>query len=65
LLIDHFLDDRVVVNEVAIGGRVGLSIRSFVASFSDGRLKRGHQVLESVTQDRRCAPLFLLLSRVL
>jgi hypothetical protein len=34
-------DDRVVVDEVPIGGRVGLSIRFFVASFSDGRLKRG------------------------
>jgi hypothetical protein len=34
-------DDRVVVDEVLIGGRVGLSIRFFVASFFDGRLKRG------------------------
>jgi hypothetical protein len=65
LLLDHFLDDQVVVDEVPIGGRVGLSIRFFVASFSDGRLKRGHRVLESVAQDRRHAPLFLLLSRVL
>jgi hypothetical protein len=30
------LDDRVVVDEVLIGGRVGPSIRFFVASFSDG-----------------------------
>jgi hypothetical protein len=58
-------DDRVVVDEVPIGGRVGPSIKFFVASFSDGRLKRGHWVLESGAQDRRCAPLFLLLSRVL
>jgi hypothetical protein len=33
-------DDRVVVDEVPIGGRVGPSIIFFVASFSDGRLKR-------------------------
>jgi hypothetical protein len=59
------LDDRVVVDEVLIGGRVGPSIRFFVASFSDGCLKRGHRVLESGGQDRRHAPLFLLLSRVL
>jgi hypothetical protein len=58
-------DDRVVVDEVPIGGRVGPLIRFFVASFSDGRLKRGHRVLESGAQDRRHAPLFLLLSRVL
>jgi hypothetical protein len=38
-------DDRVVVDEVPIGGRVGPSIRFFVASFSDGRLKRGCRVL--------------------
>jgi hypothetical protein len=58
-------DDRVVVDEVPIGGRVGPSIRFFVASFSDGRLKRGRWVLESGAQDRRCAQLFLLLSWVL
>jgi hypothetical protein len=58
-------DDRVVVDEVSIGGRVGPSIRFFVASFSDGRLKCGRRVLESGAQDRRHAPLFLLLSRVL
>jgi hypothetical protein len=34
-------DDRVIVDEVLIRGRVGPSIRFFVASFSDGRLKRG------------------------
>jgi hypothetical protein len=39
--------DLVVVVEVPIDGRVGPSIRFFVASFSDGRLKRGHRVLES------------------
>jgi hypothetical protein len=59
------LDDRVVIDKVPIGGRVGPSIRFFVASFSDGRLKRGHRVLESGAQDHRRAPLFLLLSRVL
>jgi hypothetical protein len=32
-------DDRVVVDEVSIGGHVGPSIRFFIASFSDGRLK--------------------------
>jgi hypothetical protein len=58
-------DDRVVVDEVPIGGRVGPSIRFFVASFSDGRLKRGRRVLESGAQDRCRTPLFLLLSRVL
>jgi hypothetical protein len=58
-------DDRVVVDEVPIGGRIGPSIRFFVASFSDGHLKRGRRVLESGAQDRRHAPLFLLLSRVL
>jgi hypothetical protein len=59
-------DDRVVIDEVLIGGRVGLSIRFFIASFSDGRLKRGRRVLESGAQDhRRHTPLFLLLSRVL
>jgi hypothetical protein len=57
-------DDRVVIDEVSIGGRVGLSIRFFVASFSDGRLKHGRRVLESGAQDRRHASLFLLLSRV-
>jgi hypothetical protein len=40
-------DDRVVIDEVPIGGRIGPSIKFFVASFSDGRLKRGHRVLES------------------
>jgi hypothetical protein len=34
-------DDRIVVDEVPIGGRVGPSIGSVVAGFSDGRLKRG------------------------
>jgi hypothetical protein len=58
-------DDRVVVDEVPIGGRVGPSIGSVVAGFSDGRLKRGRRVLESGAQDHRRAPLFLLLSRVL
>jgi hypothetical protein len=58
-------DDRVVVDKVPIGGHVGPSIRFFVPSFSDGRLKRGRQVLESGAQDRRRIPLFLLLSRVL
>jgi hypothetical protein len=58
-------DDRVVVDEVSIGGHVEPSIRFFVASFSDGRLKHGRRVLESGAQDRRRAPLFLLLSRVL
>jgi hypothetical protein len=58
-------DDRVVVDEVLIGGRIRPLIRFFVASFSDGRLKCGHRVLESFAQDRHRAPLFLLLSRVL
>jgi hypothetical protein len=58
-------DDRVVVDKVLIGGHVEPSIRFFVASFSDGRLKCDHQVLESGAQDHRRAPLFLLLSRVL
>jgi hypothetical protein len=57
-------DDRVVVDEVSIGGLVGPSIRFFVASFSDARLKRGRRVLESDAQDCRHAPLFLLLIRV-
>jgi hypothetical protein len=59
------LDDRVVIDELLLGGRIGPSIRFFVASFSDGRLKYGHQVLESGAQDRRHALLFLLLSQVL
>jgi hypothetical protein len=58
-------DDRVVIDEVLIGSRVGPSIRFFVASFSDGRLKRGHRVLASGVQDCRHTPLFLLPSRVL
>jgi hypothetical protein len=58
-------DDQVVVDEVLIGGRVGPSIRFFVASFSDDRLKRGRRVLESGAQDRRRTLLFLLLNRVL
>jgi hypothetical protein len=58
-------DDQIVVDEVPIGGRVGPSIRFFIATFSDGRLKRGRRVLESGALDRRHAPLFLLLSRVL
>jgi hypothetical protein len=58
-------DDRVVADEVPIGGRVGPSIRFFVASFSDDRLKRGRRVLESGAQDHHRAPLFLLLSQVL
>jgi hypothetical protein len=45
-------DDRVVVDKVPIGGRVGPSIRFFVGSFSDDRLKRGRRVLESGAQDR-------------
>jgi hypothetical protein len=57
-------DDRLVVDEVLIGGRVGPSIRFFVASFYDGRLKRGHRVFELGAQDRHHAPLFLLLSLV-
>jgi hypothetical protein len=59
------LDDQAVIDEVPIGGRVGPSIRFFIASFSDGRLKRGRRVLESGAQDCHRAPLFLLLSRVL
>jgi hypothetical protein len=59
------LDDRVVVDEVLIRGCIGPSIRFFVSSFSDCRLKSGCQVLESGAQDRRRTPLFLLLSRVL
>jgi hypothetical protein len=58
-------NDRVVVDEVPISGHVGPSIRFFVASFSDCRLKCGRRVLKSGAQDRRRAPLFLLLSRVL
>jgi hypothetical protein len=58
-------DDRLVVDEVLIGGRVGPSIRFFVASFSDGHLKRGRRVLESGAQDCHRTLLFLLLSRVL
>jgi hypothetical protein len=58
-------DDRVVVDEVPIGGRVGPSIRFFIACFSDGCLKRGRRVHESGAQDCRRAPLFLLLSWVL
>jgi hypothetical protein len=55
-------DDQLVVDKVPIGGRVGPSIRFFVPSFSDGRLKRGRRVLESGAQDRRRAPLFLFRS---
>jgi hypothetical protein len=58
-------DDRVVVVEVPIGGHVGPSIRFFITSFFYGRLKRGRRVLESGAQDRRRAPLFLLLSQTL
>jgi hypothetical protein len=58
-------DDRVVINKVLIGDLVGLSIRFFVASFSDDRLIRGRRVLESGAQDHHHVPLFLLLSRVL
>jgi hypothetical protein len=57
-------DDQVVVDEVPIRGHIEPLIRFFVASFSDDRLKRGRRVLESSAQDRRRAPLFLLLSRV-
>jgi hypothetical protein len=57
------LDDRVVIDEVSIGGRVEPSIRFFIASFSDGRLKYGRRVLESGAQDHRRTPLFLLLSQ--
>jgi hypothetical protein len=56
------LDDRVVVDEVPIGGRVGPSIKFFVASFSDGRLKCSRRVLESGAQDRHHALLFLFRS---
>jgi hypothetical protein len=52
-------NDRVVIDEVSIGGRIGPSIRFFVASFSDARFKCGRRVLESGAQDRRRAPLFL------
>jgi hypothetical protein len=58
-------DDQVVIDEIPIGGRVEPSIRFFVASFSDGRLKHGRRVLESGAQDHRRAPLFLLLSLLL
>jgi hypothetical protein len=58
-------DDQIVVDEVPIGGHVGPSIRFFIASFSNGRLKCGRRVLESGAQDCRHTPLFLLLSRVL
>jgi hypothetical protein len=58
-------DDRVVIDEVSIDGRVGPSIKFFVADFSHGRLKRGRRVLESGAQNHHHAPLFLLLSRVL
>jgi hypothetical protein len=58
-------DDRVVIDEVPIGGCIGPSIRFFVVSFSEGHLKHGRWVLESGAQDRRHIPLFLLLSRVL
>jgi hypothetical protein len=34
-------DDQVVIDKVPIGGRVEPSIKFFVASFSDGRLKCG------------------------
>jgi hypothetical protein len=57
-------DDQLVIVEVPIGGRVEPLIRFFVASFSDGRLKRGRRVLELGDQDRHRAPLFLLLSRL-
>jgi hypothetical protein len=40
-------NDRIVVDEVPIGGHIGPSIRFFVASFSDGHLKHGRRVLES------------------
>jgi hypothetical protein len=65
ILVRANLDDQVVVDEVPIGGRVGPSIRFSIACFSDGRLKRGRRVLESGAQNRRRAPLFLLLSRML
>jgi hypothetical protein len=58
-------DDRVVVDEVPIGGRIGPLISLFVASFSDGHLKSGGRFLESEAQYRRHAPLFLLFSQVL
>jgi hypothetical protein len=58
-------DDWIIIDEVLIGGRIGQSIRFFVASFSDGRLKHARRVLELGDQDHRRAPLFLLLSRVL
>jgi hypothetical protein len=58
-------NDWVIVDKVPICGRVGPSIRFFVASFCDGRLKRGRRILESGAQDCRRAPLFLLLRWVL
>jgi hypothetical protein len=58
-------DDRVVVDGVPIDGLIGLSIKIFIASFSDGHLKRGCRVFESGAQDRRRTPLILLLSQVL
>jgi hypothetical protein len=58
-------DHQVVIDEIPIGGRVEPSIRFFVASFSDGRLKRGCRFLESGAQDHHRAPLFLLLSLLL
>jgi hypothetical protein len=59
------MNDRVVIDEVPIGDCVGPSIRFFVTSFSDGRLKRGRRVLESDAQDHHRTPFFLLLSWVL
>jgi hypothetical protein len=58
-------NDRVVIDEVSIGGHVGPSIRFFVASISDVRMKCGRRVFESGAQDCRRASLFLLLSQVL
>jgi hypothetical protein len=55
-------DDRVVVDEVSIGGRVRPSIGSVIAGFSDGHLKRGRRVLESGAQDHCRVPLFLFRS---
>jgi hypothetical protein len=72
------LDDRVVVDEVSIGGHVGPSIRFFVASFFWWPLETWSPsswigcarssprttllIVESGAQDRRRAPLFLFRS---
>jgi hypothetical protein len=53
-------NDRVVVDEVLIGGRIGPSIRFFVASFIDGRLKRGRRVLESCSRSSSRTTLLIV-----